>query len=449
MPGRSAAAAPATEATSRRDETRSAALAELSGRLAERITDEGAVLDLVVELVSSFLGDTAVIRLLNDEGTRLEVTAVHDQSRKLREGVRSALSLIANDVAGTGTYVGVVQSGQQMAITGGAFTELLDAMPEKARDRLSGLGLTSVLICPLRAGGRVLGTLGLWRRTATLHTLRDTTFAQELADRAALAIQNARLVRQLRVEIEERTQREESLRLANELLQQADEKRRALVNHLVTAQEEERHRIAIDVHDDAIQAMAAVGVRLQVLRRRAGGTEIGEQVAKLEETVTETIARLRALLFRLEASAVETVGLTRSITRYMAEVFHETPTVTKVVSSTTQELDAPSQIVLYRIAQEAVTNAFKHASPAHLTVSLKDVDGGVELAVADDGMGFDLAEVTAHALPGHLGMRSMDERASIAGGQVRIESHPGKGTTVRCWLPSGDVTALVAAPSAG
>jgi len=134
----------------------------------------------------------------------------------------------------------------------------------------------------------VTGTLGLWRRgTRPPHSERDQNFVQELADRAALAIENARLVRSLREEVEDRKGKEDSLRLTAELLQRADDKRRALMEHLVTAQEEERRRIAIDVHDDSIQSMAAIGIRLQILRRHAPGNEMAKQLEELMASENE------------------------------------------------------------------------------------------------------------------------------------------------------------------
>jgi signal transduction histidine kinase len=256
-----------------------------------------------------------------------------------------------------------------------------------------------------------------------------------MADRAALAIENARLVESLRFEVDERKQNEENLRLTMELLKRTDEKRQALMEHLVTAQEEERRRIAIDVHDDSIQAMAAIGLRLQVMRRRAQSPELADQIAEVEDTVTNAIGRLRGLLFRLESQSVEAVGLARALTLYVAEVFPEAEPRTRVTSTMAAELNGPTQLVLYRIAQEAVNNIRKHANPLNVVVTLTDDDGGAVLAVQDDGAGFDPDETTKHALPGHLGMRSMQERAEIAGGRLSIESSPGQGTTVRCWVP--------------
>ena len=420
----------------RRDSARSNALSELSTRLAESITDVNSTLHAVVELVSKFLGDTAVIRLLDGDGRTMSVAAIHDADEHTATKLRSALELTTSDVTGLIPHAAVLSDAQPVQLAGDAFEDALEQMHPLTRQAILELGVHTALICPLRAGGSVIGTLGLWRhRTDTPHSERDRGFTQELADRAALAIENARLVDRLQAEIAERKQNEDNLRLTAELLKQVDQKRRALLEHLVSAQEEERRRIAVDVHDDSIQAMAAIGVRLQIMRRKAAAPELTDQLEQIEDAVTETIARLRALLFRLEAAPVEQVGLVRAITRFVAEVFPEGELQVRVTSTMTKELDGSMHIVLYRVAQEALSNVLKHARANKVTVQIADAVGGVQLTVSDDGAGFNPSEAIRHALPGHLGMRSMHERAVVAGGSLEIESRPGAGTIVRCWLP--------------
>ena len=421
----------------RRDLARSQALAEMAARLAESITDISGLLQSVVELVASFIGDTAAVRLLDEDGSTMRVAAVHDADPGIGSRVRSALEAMPVDITGLIPHSVVLSEQMQpIQLLGDRFTDVLVQLPPGARATLGDVGVFTALICPLRVSGRVIGTLGLWRhRGSEAHSERDRSFAQELADRAALAIENARLVQRLRGEIDQRRLNEDNLRLTAELLKQVDQKRRALLEHLVSAQEEERRRIAVDVHDDSIQAMAAIGVRLQIMRRRATSPELSEQLAQIEDAVTDTISRLRGLLFRLEAAPVEQVGLARAITRYIAEVFPGGEPQTRVTSTITKELDGAMQIVLYRVAQEALSNVLKHAQATHVTVTMTDAVGGVQLTVVDDGVGFNPSEAIRHALPGHLGMRSMHERAVVAGGSLEVESKAGAGTTIRCWLP--------------
>jgi signal transduction histidine kinase len=416
---------------------RSHALSEMASRLAESITDINALLRSVVELVASFINDTACVRLLGDDGRSMSVAAVFDPGTRFGDSVKLALEQIPNDITGLIPHMVVLtEQMQPIQLIGDHFTDVLVQMPPAARKTLEEAGFFTVLVCPLRVGGRVIGTLALWRHRGTEgHSERDRGFAQELADRAALAIENARLVQRLQAEINQRRLNEDNLRLTAELLKQVDQKRRALLEHLVSAQEEERRRIAVDVHDDSIQAMAAIGVRLQIMRRRATAPELSDQLAQIEDAVTDTISRLRGLLFRLEAAPVEQVGLARDVLRYIAEVFPEGEPQTRVTSTITKELDGAMQIVMYRVAQEALSNVLKHAQAEHVSVAFTDAVGGVQLTVVDDGVGFNPSEAIRHALPGHLGMRSMHERAVIAGGSLEVESKAGAGTTIRCWLP--------------
>ena len=92
-----------------------------------------------------------------------------------------------------------------------------------------------------------------------------------------------------------------------------------------------------------------------------------------------------------------------------------------------------------RIAQEAITNARKHAGATQLTVALADEDDGFSLRISDDGRGFEGKDVTG-SQPGHIGVPTMIERAEVAGGWCRLRSAPGQGATVECWLPAGGST---------
>jgi signal transduction histidine kinase len=429
---------------SRRDEGRALALAELSEALAESITDTDAVVQRVVELVSRVLGDITVLRLLDDEGARVRVAMVDDVDPQRRDLIRRLLLSTPTDVADLAPFRAAVRQVHPLVIRGDQLDRAGAMFGPDAGKVLRDLGVDTALICPLRALGRVIGTLGLWRRADKgPFTQRDQHFAQELADRAALAIENARLVERLRTELEERKNNEESLRLTAELLQTADEKRRALMDDLVEAQEEERRRIAVEIHDDSIQAIAAIGLRLQILRRHAPTREFSERVSGIEDTVTEAIIRLRSLLFRLESASLEKEGVAYAIGRSAEELFSDSPQRVRVDNRLTSEPPRYLQVVLFRVAQEALTNVLKHARASEIIVALSEDSNGTLLSVHDDGVGFDANELMTRALPGHMGMRTMQKRAQAAGGWLKVESKPGGGTTVRCWAPDMDAAQSV------
>ena len=421
---------------SRRDEQRSHDLAELSASLAASIANTDEVLERVVHLASSFLGDAAVVQLLNDDTQTMQVVAAYDQNDRALDVVRRALESARADATDVPPHPLVRNAARPSLLTGDQLDEALAALEPQHRDALHEIDLQCVLTCPLRAHGRVIGTLGLWRRGGGgAHSTRDQNFAQELADRAALAIESARLVERLRAEVEERKHNEENLRVTAELLQLADQQRKALMENLVSAQEEERRRIAVDVHDDSIQSMAAIGLRLQILRRHAPSREFAERVAEIENTVTESIGRLRSLLFRLESVSLEKVGLARTIDRYAAELFPDGHPRFAVRSELQAEPPPHVQVTLYRIAQEALANVQKHALAGEVALLVSEAEEGISLSVRDDGIGFDREDVIRRALPGHLGLRSMQERAELAGGWLTVDSAPGSGTLVRASVP--------------
>jgi signal transduction histidine kinase len=424
------------EPLSRRDEARSLALAELSEALAESISDTGTVLSRVVEVVSRVLGDVAVLRLLDEDGAHVHVAAADDADPHRRDVIRRLLMSARTDVGDLAPFRAAVRQVRPLVLRGDTLDEASSMFGPDARQALRDLRIETALICPMRALGRVIGTLGLWRRAERgPYTERDQHFAQELADRAALAIENARLVERLRAELEERKNNEENLRLTAELLQTADAKRRSLMDDLVEAQEEERRRIAVDIHDDSIQAIAAIGLRLQILRRHAPNREFAERVSEIEDTVTEAIGRLRSLLFRLESASLEKEGLAHAISRCADELFPESTPRVRVESRLTAEPPRYLQVVLFRIAQEALTNVLKHARASEISVLLSEEGAGTLLSVHDDGIGFDASELAARALPGHMGMRNMQQRAQAAGGWLSVESKSRGGTTIRCWAP--------------
>jgi signal transduction histidine kinase len=432
--------APGGVLPSRRDEGRSLALAELSEALAESISDTGTVLNRVVELVSRFLGDIAVLRLLDDDGVHVRVAAADDADPHRRDVIRDLLLSAPTDIAELAPFRAGVRQVRPLVLRSNQLDQASAMFGPHARQALRDLGVHTALICPLRALGQVIGTLGLWRRAERgPYTARDQNFAQELADRAALAIENARLVERLRAELEERKNNEENLRLTAELLQSADEKRRALMDDLVEAQEEERRRIAVDIHDDSIQAIAAIGLRLQILRRHAPDREFAGRVSDVEDTVTAAVGRLRSLLFRLESASLEKEGLAHAIGRCADDLFPESPPRVRVESRLSAEPPRYLQVVLFRVAQEALTNVLKHARASEIVVVLSEENDGTLLSVHDDGVGFDAEELATRALPGHIGMRTMQQRVQAAGGWLSVESTPRGGTTIRGWAPAMDI----------
>jgi signal transduction histidine kinase len=217
------------------------------------------------------------------------------------------------------------------------------------------------------------------------------------------------------------------------------EQRAVLLDRLVRAEEAERARVAADVHDDSVQALAVVDLRLGQLRHQLGelSPEQVETLDVLRESVARATSRLRQLLFDLEAPT-EGVDLTTSLTDAAAHLFHDTAVAWRVTGDGGPDLPATSRLTAYRIAREAMLNCLKHAGAGRVEVRVDTDPGSGELVltVADDGRGF--GEEERRDRPGHLGLSGMDDRATIAGGRLEIDSSPGRGTTVRLRLPRPD-----------
>lgn len=223
---------------------------------------------------------------------------------------------------------------------------------------------------------------------------------------------------------------------AEEELRALAEQRQQLLTRLTDAQEAERAHIAAEVHDDSVQVLAAVDLRLGLLTRRiqAEAPGLAEYVEPLRETVSEATDRLRALLFDLTPVDLEH-GLPAAVREAGREMFDDTETEVEVAADDLSDLSPPSLRVGYRIAREAMFNARKHAQAGRVVIRLRERDGGLWLSVADDGVGITHESISSTA--GHLGLSNMQDRAQIAGGAWSIRRRGSGGTEVRAWLPGG------------
>ncbi|MGV9375801.1 PAS domain-containing sensor histidine kinase [Nonomuraea sp. NPDC003707] len=204
------------------------------------------------------------------------------------------------------------------------------------------------------------------------------------------------------------------------------DERGLLLGHLVQAQERERRRIASDVHDDTIQSMVAVGMRLRAMEEGLP-EEHAADVRALGDAVEAAVGRLRDLAFRLRLPGEGLAeGLASYLEREMAGVAYE------LVNRLDGEPPAEAAITVFRICQEALTNVRKHAGAAAVAVELASLDKGVHVRVRDDGVGITRQD----GQDGHFGLIEMRERAETAGGWWSIRGAPGAGTTVDFWVPA-------------
>jgi len=230
---------------------------------------------------------------------------------------------------------------------------------------------------------------------------------------------------------------ERALEETNAALVRADREKRRLLTHLVRAKEEERKRVASDIHDDSIQVMTSVVIGLERLARQTRDPERHEALARLEDAARGAVSRLRTMVFELRPPTLDEEGLGSALRLYLEEFQLDTGVGYTFHNTLSEEPPLSYRTVLYRIAQEALTNVRKHARASHVTVRLRHTDRGIGLSIEDNGIGWDLGSANGGTLR-HIGIPEMRERAEISGGQLEVRSTPGRGTVVDVWIPEPD-----------
>jgi PAS domain S-box-containing protein len=222
-------------------------------------------------------------------------------------------------------------------------------------------------------------------------------------------------------------------------LQESEKKLRLLSSHLLTAQERERRRISIELHDELGQALLALKLQLRAIEKKLEEDQVTLR-DDCESTLTyidHTIENVRRLSRDLSPSILEDLGLSAAL-QWLIEGFVKHYDID--ISMDMTEIDnlffQEGQIIIYRIFQEALTNIVKHAHATHIYVVINKQDGNVCFSVEDDGKGFDVEQIfTRHAPEKGLGLATMDERIRMLGGFLDIKSQKGRGTKIIFILP--------------
>jgi PAS domain S-box-containing protein len=215
--------------------------------------------------------------------------------------------------------------------------------------------------------------------------------------------------------------------------------RARLVRHAMSAEQDERRRIARELHDETGQSLTALLVGLRTIEGSRTMAEAAGLAQHLRETVAQTLHEVGRLARGLHASVLDDVGLAAAVTRHAEEFarVYGVPVDVVVDGPEAEPLPPLLQTTLYRLLQEALTNVAKHADAHHVSVQVARDDGTVELRVQDDGIGFAAAAGRPASPRGHggLGLQGMRERAALLGGAVEVQSQPGEGTTITARFP--------------
>jgi signal transduction histidine kinase len=229
-------------------------------------------------------------------------------------------------------------------------------------------------------------------------------------------------------DVTERVRAESALRESTDRLQHFSRR-------LLTVQEEERRHLSRELHDEFGQMLAGITLHLQAAKALASDAAR----ARLEECVLliqNAGAQLRSLVLELRPTMLESAGLAPTL-RWIARQHEERTGIATQVVGQLNDVPGDLAIACFRVVQEALTNVIRHARAQHVWIELSQTADALDLAVRDDGAGFDVAKTLEQAPGcGHLGLLGMKERVQILGGGIEVDSEPGHGTRIRISLPT-------------
>lgn len=299
------------------------------------------------------------------------------------------------------------------AMSSGRLQATQDPAHDPELQRLTAIHVCHSAVCiPLIVGLKAYGLLLFAHPGHGYFTPDKLELLEAISQQAIIALQNARLYQDLEQEKE----------------------------HLTEVQEEARKKLARDLHDGPTQSIGAIAMRVNFARRlmERDAKAAADELFKIEELARRTTKEIRQMLFTLRPLILETEGLVAALQNLAGKVqeTHGQQVLVEAEAGVADDLEMGKQGVLFYIAEEAINNARKHARAAHIWVRARRKGDLVYLEVEDDGVGFDVAEVTAnYEQRGSLGMLNLHERAQLVNGLMRIDSAKGKGTRITAIVP--------------
>ena len=238
-------------------------------------------------------------------------------------------------------------------------------------------------------------------------------------------------------DITERLRTQQTLERLNRELEVSHERLRALSRRLFEVQEEERKRLARDLHDDVGQALTALKIQLESIARPGGELTARSRIEDIVDTVQHTLERVRQLSLSLRPPQLDDLGLVPALRSHLDRQARVAGLHAHFeAEDAPQELAPDAETACFRVAQEAINNVLRHARARNIWVRLFTAGGRLAISVRDDGRGFDLDAVRARAANGaSLGLVGMEERMALAGGSFELRSQPGQGTVLLATFP--------------
>jgi GAF domain-containing protein len=319
---------------------------------------------------------------------------------------------------GTGTVGTVVESREQLVLG--------DATAHPSFDWPAPVPLPSELLTPVVVDGTCLAVLGVYDEARDRFDSADALAMQTVADQVAATCRGVLL----REQSEQRAER----------LARLEQRHRDLMERLVRAQEQERSRVAADLHDDTIQVMSACVISLDSVRMAVRDGNVERAATGLEQVsdlIAGAVERTRRMTFELRPAVLWHHGLATALEQSLATMERETGIEGRLeVAGFEERIDQTLETLIFRSITEILGNVRAHSGAGLVVVRLERGDQAVHVRVADDGSGFDLEAALARARrTHHLGLESLMERVDAAGGTVSITTAPGQGTVVEISQP--------------
>jgi PAS domain S-box-containing protein len=393
-------------------------------RMERALSESEITTKLLEEILSARLSLKSILELVVDAGKTIvqsvEWAAIHlldERHNQLRLEAVAGVYVPAEKYRldyGQGIAGRVLESGQLINVADVSTDTRVASYPRESH-------ANSLLVAPIKSReGVVIGTITLQSSNPNQFNGEDEKLLVLLAHQAGLAIENARLY--------------EAAEYREHIAQIRSEQLRQLTHQLVTSQEDERARIARELHDEAGQSLTALKISLELL-----GNDLPVEMQAARQALKEaadqaglTLENLRGIAHNLRPPALDHLGLNLALAGLCGQFESQTQISTKYRGFDLPRLPISHEITLYRFVQEALTNIAKHAEATEVQVWLDAQTGMLEIHVQDNGIGmlFDPLALKRDDQKG-MGLASMKERLNIIDGKLDVQSVPGNGTYLR------------------
>jgi signal transduction histidine kinase len=386
-------------------------------RLRQAVASQLTTINAVTSIVTGSLEleqvlNSALDKVLEVMGVKAKAASVHLLDRGTLELFLAAYRGLSPDGArkgdrlrlGEGLVGRVGQSAAPLVVD-----DALDS-PDLGMSLTEMEGMRCFLAVPLKAGTSVLGVMTLAGSQPRAFTSQDVQLLTAIGGHIGVAVENARLY----------------------------ESARFYARQITWAQEEERKRIARDLHDETIQVLVTISRRLELATLPQQSPEATVRyLADLQELVSDTLRGLRRFVQDLRPPALDHLGLVAALAGWANGLEEESGIEVEVkVEGEARRLAPEQELDLFRIFQEALHNVRRHSEATRVTVDVAFHPGKMRMLISDDGRGFDVPDrMDGLVSAGRLGLIGMFERARLLGGTLVIQSEPGKGTNVVVDVP--------------